>query len=65
MEQDQEAILRQLRKYEQRTLRQLSENIAIPRNRLKQALSELESKGVLKLSGSGRTAVYSLKQVSG
>ena len=60
IDQDQESVLSEIRKHGARTLRQLSENTALARPRLKSALSRLKDKKEILLTGSGQTATYTI-----
>jgi len=60
-DQDKSTVLREIRKFKKRTMRQIYERTDLTMARVKTALSRLDDDGAVSLIGSGSNAVWSLK----
>ena len=63
-ESDQIAVMKELRRFRQRTRRQISDRTGIPQLRIKTALSKLDDEGKLDLKGSGSNIQYFMRDVT-
>lgn len=57
-ESDQIVVLKELRRFGERTRRQISDRIGVPQARVKMALSKLDDEGKVGLKGTGSSARY-------
>lgn len=61
LDQDKAIVLREIRKFKNRRLRQIYDRTDLTMDRVKTALSKLDDEGVITLKGVGSNAVWSLK----
>ena len=61
-EMDQAAVMKELRRFKQRTRRQISDRVGIPQARVKAALSKLDDAKKVNLKGSGTNSVYFIRE---
>jgi len=63
-ESDQITVMKELRRFKERTRRQISDRTGIPQARVKVALSKLDDAGKLNLKGSGKNARYFIHEMT-
>jgi len=62
-ESDQATVMKELRRFKERTRRQISDRTGIPQLRIKTALSKLDDNGKLDLKGSGNNTRYFIREL--